>query len=78
MNNLKNILIKNYQKELRDNENMQKIINQKAECSLKFVTEKLKEDLLKDLDIYFPKQEIPTNNGNNQSEYDDIMTIQDF
>ena len=36
---------------------MVKIINEKAENSLKFVTQKLKEKLLQDLDKYFPKKE---------------------
>ena len=36
---------------------MTKIINQKAEKSLKFVTQQLKEKLLKDLEQYFQKQE---------------------
>ena len=36
---------------------MTKIINEKAENSLKFVTQQLKEQLLKDLEKYFPKEE---------------------
>ena len=35
---------------------MVKIINQKVENSLKYVIQKLKEGLLKDLDKYFPKE----------------------
>ena len=57
MDNLKNILIDNYQKELKTNEEMTKIINDKAEKSLKFITQHLKEKLLKDLEKYFPKAE---------------------
>ena len=57
MINLKNILIENYQKELKENEKMTKIINEKAENSLKYVTKKLKEKLLKELDKYFPQVE---------------------
>ena len=57
IDNLKNILIEKYQKELKENEAMVKIINEKAENSLKFVTQKLKEKLLQDLDKYFPKKE---------------------
>ena len=34
---------------------MTKIINEKAENSLKFVTQQLKEQLLTDLEKYFPK-----------------------
>ena len=40
MNNLKNILKTIYQKELKENESISKIINQKAEDSLKTITEK--------------------------------------
>ena len=36
---------------------MTKIINEKAENSLKFVTQQLKEQLLKDFGKYFPKEE---------------------
>ena len=50
MNNLKEILISNYQKELKENELIQKIINQKAENSLKSITEKLKQNLMLELD----------------------------
>ena len=57
MNNLKNILINEYQKELKENEAMTKIINEKAENSLKYITQKLKEKLLVDLEKYFPKKE---------------------
>ena len=52
MNNLKDILILNYQKELKENEIVQKIINQKAEDSLKSITEKLKKNLILDLDNF--------------------------
>ena len=53
---LKEILISNYKKELKENEVMTKIINQKAEYSLKIVTERLRQQLLKDIDFYFPKK----------------------
>ena len=65
MDNLENILIEKYQKELKENEAMTKIINEKAESSLKFVTQQLKEKLLKDLEKYFPKnKETETNEFN--------------
>ena len=65
MHNLKHILINEYQKELKENEAMTKIINEKAESSLKYVTHQLKEKLLVDLEKYFPqKKEIK----NNESE----------
>lgn len=57
MDNLENILIEIYQKELKENEPMTKIINAKAENSLKFVTQQLKSKLLEDLEKYFPKEE---------------------
>ena len=57
MNNLKRILTNKYQKELNENEEMKKIINSKAETSLKSIIERLKEKLLLELDKYFPKQE---------------------
>ena len=52
MNNLKNILIDNYKKEIKENEEMIKIINEKAEYSLKSVTKNLKQKLNDDLDKY--------------------------
>ena len=59
MNNLKEILISNYQKELKENEMVQKIINQKAEDSLKNITDKLKQNLILELDnLMKEKQEV--------------------
>ena len=52
MNNLKDILIDNYKKEIKENEEMIKIINEKAEYSLKSVTKNLKQKLNDDLDKY--------------------------
>jgi hypothetical protein len=62
MHNLKHILINEYQKELKENEAMTKIINEKAESSLKYVTHQLKEKLLVDLEKYFPQKEEIKNN----------------
>ena len=62
MHNLKHILINEYQKELKENEAMTKIINEKAESSLKYVTHQLKEKLLVDLKKYFPQKEEIKNN----------------
>ena len=53
MTNLKNTLIDYYKKELKENEMMKKIINKKAEDSLKFITQKLQESLLKELNENF-------------------------
>ena len=66
MEDLKIILIENYQKELKENEAMTKIINEKAENSLKLVTQQLKEKLLKDLEQYFPKNEEKNDIGINE------------
>jgi len=55
MNNLKDILIENYRKELKENKEMEKIINDKAESSLKSVTQYLKKKLIENVDKYFPK-----------------------
>ena len=53
MTNLKNTLIDNYKKELKENEIMKKIINKKAEDSLKYITQKLHESLIKELNENF-------------------------
>lgn len=49
---------------------MVKIINQKAENSLKYVTQKLKEGLLKDLDKYFPQETEKKTNEENELKND--------
>ena len=73
MDNLENILIEKYQKELKENEAMTKIINEKAENSLKLVTRQLKEKLLKDLEKYFPKKK-----ENETNEFNDIKNNFNF
>ena len=74
MTNLKNFLISNYKKELQENERIQKIINQKAEDSLKSITQQLKENLNKELDNYIrekqEKENIEKKPKNN--EFDNI------
>ena len=67
MNILKDKLLKNYNEEILENKEIQKIINSKAEDSLKSVTERLKIKLLAELDKYFPKEEEnkKTENKNN-------------
>ena len=57
MNNLKDIFEKNVQEEIIKNENVQKIIKQKAEISLKSITENLKKNLIKELDDYMREKE---------------------
>ena len=66
MNNLKKILIDYYTKELKENEKMQKIINKKAEDSLKNISQKLQESLLKELNENFKEKKKKNN------EFDDI------
>ncbi len=61
--NLENILIEKYKKELKENKIMTEIINKKVEDSLKIVTQKLKDKWLIELDKYFP---ISQNNSNNK------------
>ena len=67
MNILKDKLLKNYNEEILENKEIQKIINSKAEDSLKSVTERLKIKLLAELEKYFPKEEEnkKTENKNN-------------
>ena len=66
MNNLKKILIDYYTKELKENEKMQKIINKKAEDSLKNISQNLQESLLKELNENFKEKKKKNN------EFDDI------
>ena len=56
MNNLKNKLIDYYTKELKENKKMQRIINKKAEESLKNISQKLQESLLKELNENFKEK----------------------
>ena len=56
MNNLKNKLIDCYKKELKENEKMQEIIKKKAEDSLKYITKKLQESLLRELNENFEEK----------------------
>ena len=77
MTNLKNSLIDYYKKELKENETMKEIINKKAEDSLKYITEKLNENLLKELNENFlekneNKQEKKVKNEFNEINFDDM------
>ena len=80
MNNLKEILTMNYKKELKENEIIQKIINQKAEDSLKNITQKLKEDLIKELDNFIREKEEEKNKQKNKvkNEFDNIQVDFNF
>ena len=57
MNNLNDILQKIVQKELKDNDEVKKIITQKAEISLKNITENLKMKLNSELDVFMKAKE---------------------
>jgi len=71
MNNLKNILISNYQNELKVNE-ITKKINQRAEDSLKSITEKLKEHLIIELNNYFREKKVINKKKEKSNEFDNI------
>ena len=66
MNNLKKILIDYYSKEIKENEKMKEIINKKAENSLKNISKKLHESLLKELNDNFKEKKKKNN------EFDDF------
>ena len=51
--NMQKILEESFKRIIKENE---KSINQKAEAALKNVTERLKEKLLKELELYYPKE----------------------
>ena len=74
--NLKNTLIDYYKKELKENEKMKEIINKKAEDSLKFITQKLHESLINELNENFSnnnkKKEEKVKNEFNEINCDDI------
>jgi len=72
MNNLKNTLIDYYKKELKENEQMKEIINKKAEDSLKYITQKLQESLLKELDENFAKKQ-----NKKKKQVDEFADFQD-
>ena len=71
MNNLNDIFIINIQKELKENENVQKIIREKAENSLKTITEKLKENLILELDEVMKEKREENNKIENQNNNED-------
>ena len=52
MTNIKDILLTNIKKEIEQNENLKKIIHQKAEIALKNITENLKQKLISELDNF--------------------------
>ena len=68
MNNLEQNFESIVKKELIDNEEAQKILHQKAENSLKIITENLKEKLISELDIVMKEKEEKNNNGKHKKE----------
>ena len=70
MNNLKDILDMHVQKELIENKNVQKIINEKAEISLKDITEDLKNHLISELDGLMNEKKEADNKAKKENEFD--------
>ena len=70
MNNLNDILVMNVQKELKENENVQKIISQKAENSLKRITEQLKKNLISELDEFMREKRDKMKKNKKANEFD--------
>ena len=71
MKNLNQILTMNYKKELKENEIIQKIISQKAEDSLKNITQKLKQNLIIELDNCMKEKEQNLKNKK-KNDFDNI------
>ena len=71
INNLEQNFESIVKKELIDNEEAQKILHQKAENSLKIITENLKEKLISELDIVMKEKEEKNNNGKHKKEKKD-------
>ena len=69
MNNLNDILKKIVKKELIENDDVKKIITQKAEISLKNITENLKKNLNSELDVFMKAKE-EKNNKKKPKEFD--------
>ena len=70
MNNLKEIFDMIVKKELTDNKDVLKIINEKAENSLKDITENLKNKLIAELDGLMKKNKDVDNNPKKKNEFD--------
>ena len=75
MNIIKDRLLKNYREEILENKEIQKIINSKAEDSLKSITERLKSELLVEVDKYFPNQEEDKKNET-ESKNNDVVDVE--
>ena len=70
MNNLNDIFEMNIQKEITKNENVQKTIRQKAEISLKNITENLKKNLISELDDFMREKREENNKNKKENEFD--------
>ena len=70
MNNLNDIFEMNIQKEITKNENVQKTIRQKAEISLKNITENLKKNLISELDDFMREKREENNENKKENEFD--------
>ena len=69
MNNLNDNFEMIIKKELTENENVQKIINQKAEISLKNITENLKKNLISELDKVMKAKNEANNEAKKNNEF---------
>jgi len=69
MNNLNDILQKIVQKELKENDEVKKVINQKAEISLKNITEELKMNLNSELDTFMKAKQEENNKNKKPNEF---------
>ena len=74
-NNLKEILDGNYKKDLKKNE---KIISQKAEKALKYITQKLKDKLLEELEKYFPEKKKLEDSNSDSFNFINDMNFPDY
>ena len=73
--NLQKILEENFKKTIKENE---KSISQKAEGALKNVTEKLKQKLLKEINIYYPKEKDENTNSKSELSTDSFKEDDNF
>ena len=73
--NLQKILEENFKKTIKENE---KRISQKAEGALKNVTEKLKKKLLKEINIYYPKEKDENTNSKSELSTDSFKEDDNF
>ena len=70
INNLNDILQNIVKKELKDKNDVKKIINAKTEISLKNITENLKKNLNLELDAFMKAKEEENNKNKKPKEFD--------